>query len=231
MRIKIQQAGLLLMVMLFFSSALSACGSKEPKFDIEMQKTGFAQTAEVQATMTAQAQPTSTSTAAPTATHTPTQESTPTQSVAFTATPDGPQAATPTSVTVGGSDKAAWLANDPPDNTKIEQGEKFTVTWTIDNRGTSTWTTDYYIQFATGERMDAVEKTFLPYPVPPNRNVQISIDFVAPQATGGKQSNWKLFNASGTSFYDFYIIVDVVPVGESQSIAPTATAESTTEAP
>ncbi len=230
MNLKLRQAGLMLMVLVLFSLALSACGPKEPEIDIEMEKTGFAQTAEVQATMTAQAQPTATNTVAPTATQTPTQENTPTQSVTITATQSGPQAATPTSGTTGGTDKATWLANDPPDNTKFEQGQKFTVTWTIDNKGTSNWSANYYIQFASGEQMGAVEKVFLPYPVQPNRNVKISVDFVAPQETGVKQSNWKLFNANGTAFYDFYIIVEVVPVGELQTSAPTATVAFTSTA-
>jgi hypothetical protein len=113
-----------------------------------------------------------------------------------------------------GTDKAAWLANDPPDNTKFAPGEAFTVTWTIENIGSSTWTTSFYIQFATGERMDAIEKIFLPYPVPPNRNVQISVDFVAPDSTGAKRSDWKLVNANDAAFFDFYIVIDVVSSGD-----------------
>lgn len=220
---KRRNVSILLMTMVLLSITLGACGPREPKIDINMEKTGFAQTAEVQATMTAQAQPTATNTLAPTATQTPTRENTPTESVTITATQSGPQAATPTSGTVSGIDKASWLANDPPDNTKVEQGQKFTVTWTIDNKGTSTWTGSYYIQFASGEQMGAVEKVFLPYPVQPNRNVKISVDFVAPQETGVKRSDWKFFNANGTAFYDFYIIMEVVPVGELQTSEPTAT--------
>jgi hypothetical protein len=51
--------------------------------------------------------------------------------------------------------------------------------------------------------MGAVEKIFLPYPVPPNRNVQISINFVAPESIGSKRSDWKLVNANDVAFLTF----------------------------
>ncbi len=213
---------LVLLAMLISAMIISACGPKEPEVDIDAQKTGFAQTADVQASMTAEARPTATETPEPSPTFTSTPEQSPTPEVTAT------EAGTATSTAAAsGADVAAWRANDPPDNTVFAPGEEFTVTWTIENVGTSTWTKDYYIEFTSGEQMGAEEQVFLPYAVPPGTNVQISVDFVAPDTTGEKRSDWKLFNANDVSFYDFYIIIEVSESGDSEPDAPTATAEPT----
>ena len=206
---------IILTLIVLFGLILSGCRQVEPEIDVEAQRTGFAQTANAQGTQTAVTQPTATETVVPTPTltHTPAPSNTP----QLTPT-DSEQVAPPPT---GGSDVAQWLANDPPDNTPFGPGEAFTVTWTIENVGTSTWTANYYIEFASGDQMEAPEKVFLPYPVRPNTNVQISVDFIAPTATGTKQSNWKLVNANDNAFYDFYVIVDIVEGGGS----PTTTEE------
>ncbi len=204
-----------LILMLLLGLILSGCSQGEPEIDVEAQRTGFAQTANAQGTQTAAAQPTATETVVPTPTHTHTPQ--PSNTPQLTPTESEEVAPPPT----GGSDAAQWLANDPPDNTPFGPGEAFTVTWTIENVGSSTWTANYYIEFASGDQMEAPEKVFLPYPVSPNTNVQISVDFIAPIATGTKQSNWKLVNANDIAFYDFYVIVEIVEGGGS----PTATEE------
>ncbi|MDF1519452.1 MAG: NBR1-Ig-like domain-containing protein [Brevefilum sp.] len=205
-------------LLIFFALSaliLTACNSGEPEIDIDAQRTGFAQTADVQATMTAQAQPTATNTPEPSPTPsftdtpevTETPEGTETSEVTTTETPQ----ATATQQAASGTDSAAWIAQDPPDNTEFTPGEEFTITWSLENTGSSTWGTNYYIQFSSGEEMGATdEKVYLPYPVPPGTSVQISVDLVAPGSTGEKQSNWRLYNNSDNSFYEFYIIIDVV---------------------
>ena len=195
------------------SILLAACGPREPEIDIDAQKTSFAQTAEVQASMTAAAQPTLTPTpeftATPTVTETPDVTATPTSTSGPTAT-----------IATGGADVAAWRANDPPDNTAFQPGEEFTVTWTLENTGTSTWTTGYYIKFLSGEQMDAEDEVYLPYTVSPGTNVQISVDFVAPSTTGTKRSDWVLKNANDDTFYSFYVVIEV---STSSAAAPTST--------
>ncbi len=210
MKKSIKSKLIVLTALVLVSLILTACGNKEPETDINAQKTSFAQTAEVQATMTAQAVPTETPT--PEATATPTATATTegtTVGIIYTSTPTGSAANPTATVSISGNDAAAWRANDPVDNTVFAPGEEFTVTWTIENTGTSTWTTSYYISFASGEQMGAEDEIYLPYSVPPGTNVQISVDFVAPSSTGTKQSDWVLKNANGDTFYTFYIIVEV----------------------
>jgi hypothetical protein len=203
----IRKSTILVIAIILLGITLGACSGSEPELDIDAQKTGFAQTANVQASQTVEARPTATETPIPLPTFTPTVTGT---SAPILTPTESNGAGQPPST---GTDAAAWLANDPPDNTKFAPGEAFTVTWTIENVGTSTWTNNFYVKFATGEQMGAVEKIFLPYPVPPERNVQISINFVAPDSIGSKRSDWKLFNANDVAFYDFYIVVDVVNNG------------------
>lgn len=209
---------IVLILVILTSLIISACGPRETEVEIEAQKTGFAQTAEVQATMTAAAQPTATETPLPTATFTATPTVTTTRAVTATKS----NATSPP--TGGGADAAVWLANDPPDNTKIAPDAAFTVTWTIENTGTSSWTSNYYIEFFSGEKMGAVDKVFLPYPVSPGKNVQISVNFVAPASAGVKRSDWRLVNANDFSFFEFYVVIDVNASGASD---PTATPEPT----
>ena len=190
---------------------LGACQQSEPTQDIDAQKTGFAQTAEVQMTMTAEAQPTSTPTLEPTSTPEPTA------TVESSVTPEEDETpvevATATQNSASGNDAAAWLSNDPPDNTVFAPGEEFTVTWTLENTGTSTWNNNYYIEFATDEQMDAEDKYFVPIDVPPNTSVQVSADFIAPDSEGTIRSTWDLVNDNDVAFYRFYVEIEVSETG------------------
>ena len=182
---------------------LSACRSTEPELDIDAQKTGFAQTAEVQATLTSAAQPTATETPLPSPTFTP--EPTATNTPILTPTQGNGTEAPP----AGGIDRAQVIAQVPDDNTSFPPGEAFTVTWTFQNNGTSTWTVNYYIEFAFGESLGAENKVFIWLPVPPQTSLPLTVNLVAPATAGSKVSNWKFFNADGTAFYDFSITINV----------------------
>ena len=191
----------------------SACQTSEPTQDIDAQKTGFAQTADVQMTMTAEAQPTSTPTSAPT----PTPEATATME--STETPEGVETSTATRPSSsGGNDSGVWLYNDPPDNTVFAPGEEFTVTWTLENTGTSTWNNNYYIEFAEDEQMGAEDKYYIPLSVPPNTSVQVSANFVAPDAEGTYRSTWTLVNDNDVPFSPFFYVV--IEVGEKGTEEP-----------
>lgn len=192
-----------LILIMLLGFILSACRSAEPELDIDAQKTGFALTADAQATMTAAAQPTATETPVPTPTFTPLPPATNTPVVTPTETNGEVQ---PPS---GGTDRAQVIAQVPDDNTSFQPGEAFTVTWTLENQGTTTWTVNYYIEFAFGDSMGAEDKVFMWLPVPPNTSLPLTVNFTAPETPGSKVSNWKLFNANGEAFYDFSVTIVV----------------------
>jgi len=182
---------------------LSACKPVEPKLDVNAQKTGFAQTAEVQASLTSAAQPTATETPIPTLTFTPAPTATITSIIPPTKTSGS------TSTPVGGIDSAQVIAQEPIDDTHLEPGETFTTTWTMENTGTTTWSVKYYIEHAHGDSLGAEDKVYVWLPVPPNTSLQLSVNMVAPTTPGSKTSNWKMYNANGDAFYDFSITIIV----------------------
>ncbi len=190
-----------LSLIILLSAILSACRSTEPELDIDAQKTGFAQTAEVQATLTSAAMPTATETPIPEPTSTPTLEPTQTPILSPTPEEDAPPAV--------GVNRAQLIAQVPADNTTIQPGEAFTVTWTMENTGTSTWTVNYYIEHAFGAQLDAGDKVFLWLTVPPDTSLPISVDLTAPDTPGTYTSNWKLFDANENAFYDFSLSIVV----------------------
>lgn len=201
MKNKKQQFWIFLVTLTLTSIFITSCGANTPTIDVDAERTGFAQTANSEMTMTSQAQPTPTETPQPLPTFTATLEMSPTA----TATTSAATTAAP----VSGNDVGVWIANDPPDNTTFSPGEAFTVTWTLENTGTSTWTTNYYLKFSSGERMGAEEEVYLPYECPPGTNVKVSVDFIAPDTEGEKQSNWQLVNANSIAFYEFWVVINV----------------------
>ena len=193
----------LLFGIILLSITLSACQPAEPELDIDAQRTAFAQTAAAQSTQTAAAQPTPTETPEPSPTFTPTEV--PTSTPILSPTPAEPDDQPPG----GGTNRAQLIDQEPENNLTASPGQEFTVTWTLENRGTSTWSTSYYIEYAFGDQMSVEEKVFLWIDVPPERSLPISVNFIAPESPGNKVSNWKLFDADGIAFYDFNFIVNV----------------------
>lgn len=109
----------------------------------------------------------------------------------------------------GDVNRGKLIVQDPEDNTSFMPGEGFTVTWTLENTGSTTWTEQYYIEFDSGEQMHVQDRAFMWLEVPPGTSLPVSIDFVAPQSTGRSVSNWKLYDAEGVPFFNFNISINV----------------------
>ncbi len=133
---------------------------------------------------------------------------------------------TPAPTTSGGADRAVYVADVTiPDNTVIAPGAAFVKTWKLQNAGTSTWTTSYSLDYISGEQMGTVTSVPLAQSVPPGQQIDISVDMVAPTATGTYQGYWKMKNASGQLFNDSVYVQIVVGHGAP---APTATSSGGT---
>ena len=99
-----------------------------------------------------------------------------------------------------GSGRAALLHDS-----EVLATAKFQVVVTLMNTGTTTWTTDYYIQFVDGNNFGITQTTFkMPTEVPPTMSVQFTMNFTAPQTVGVAKSNWNIVNASNVPFGYFY---------------------------
>jgi hypothetical protein len=200
---------------MLFMLALSACGTRKPTLTGDMVITSVAQTVQADLTKVAASIPTSTSTpvVSPTSTSEP---FTPTPTATFT--PTGP---TPTNTSASSVDYGVWVSSNPPDGTVFVPNQTFTMEVTLMNTGETTWTTTYYIKFSSGERMNAPEKIFMPYSVPPGKNAVIAITFKAPDSLGTKRSTWAMVNAANKEFSIFWCEIEVAS-------APVPTATPTT---
>lgn len=97
-----------------------------------------------------------------------------------------------------GEDRAEFISDVTiPDYTEVETGEDIVKTWRIRNSGTTTWTTDYIIEFEKGEKLGAPTQIKLPKSVRPNEFIDISIEFTVPNSAGEYSSYWILKNEDG----------------------------------
>lgn len=87
-----------------------------------------------------------------------------------------------------------------PDGTEMSPGEIFTKTWRLQNRGTCTWTSDYYLVFTGGSSMGETTAVRLPGRVLPGEYVDVSVTLTAPNSLGRQTGYWMLRNPSGALF-------------------------------
>ncbi len=104
-----------------------------------------------------------------------------------------------------------------PDGTVLKPGDIFTKTWRLQNRGTCTWTSDYYLVFTSGDPMGGTTAVRLPGNVAPGQYVDVSVPLTAPDSLGRQVSYWMLRNPSGALFgygdkanQAFYVDIKVV---------------------
>jgi hypothetical protein len=199
---------LVLLIGLVLTVAISGCRPKEDPLAEETRQTSVAQTVAAQFTKTAIARPTNTpvptATTRPTATATAVLTMIPTAAMGVTPSPQVTSTMmAPTSQ--GGIDAGVWTRSAPADDSVVDAGQKFQVVVTLMNTGTTTWTTDYYIQFVDGNNFGISQNTFkMPIDVPPTMSVQFTLNFTAPQTVGVAKSNWNIVNASNVPFGYFY---------------------------
>ena len=108
-------------------------------------------------------------------------------------------------VPAGGSasssgDRAEFVSETIPDDTKFSPGATFTKTWQLVNKGSTTWTTSYALVFSSGDQLGEKTIVYIPYPVEPNQVVDISVAMKAPNTNGTYKSDWVMRNATGQDF-------------------------------
>lgn len=90
-----------------------------------------------------------------------------------------------------------------PDGTPMTPGQEFVKTWKIKNTGICTWNTEYQAFFShsnpPNEDMDAqpIPLTAL---VAPGQEVEVSVQFTAPNTPGEYTNYWTMVNATGIPF-------------------------------
>ncbi len=144
---------------------------------------------------------------APTLTPTPLFTNTPTllPATAITASP-----------TVQKCEDAGFVSDVTiPDGTQMAVNQHFTKTWRVQNTGTCTWITAFYLGYSYGELMGGQVKVPLNAAVATGQTADISVSLTVPNKTGKLTGVWSLFDDKGVNFGTLLTVVINVGVPSS----------------
>jgi hypothetical protein len=99
--------------------------------------------------------------------------------------------------------------SDIPTIPEVTPGQDFVKTWRIRNTGACTWGAGYTVVYAYGEKMSGVPAA-INVPVTPNQEVDVSVQFKAPIKAGQYVSTWRMANAGGSAFGQFFYVKIIV---------------------
>ncbi|HJS18347.1 MAG TPA: NBR1-Ig-like domain-containing protein [Anaerolineales bacterium] len=191
------------LIILLLAACAPAATPAEPTPDVAAVRTSAASTVVSEFTLTA---------AAFTATVAPSADASATEPVVdATASPTTAAVAQVTNAegtVVALCDKYSW---DPetvdvniPDNTTMSPGQEFIKTWKIKNIGTCTWGEGYEMVFSysSSPTDDALEGVAQPLTaaIGPQQEVEVSVQFTAPDLPGTYFSVWTMQNVAGVPF-------------------------------
>jgi len=192
-------------IFLFTIILVAACGgsptANEPTPDVAAVRTSAASTVVSQFTLTAAVFSPIPPTVPPAIeTDTPQPTATDTQ-------PPVAEVTNAQGTTIALCDKYSWdLATvdvNIPDNTVMSPGEDFTKTWLIKNTGSCAWGDGYKLVYSysspVGEKMSG-EAQPLTAAIAPGQEVQVSVNFKAPNLPGTYTVYWTMQNAKGIAF-------------------------------
>ncbi len=188
---------------------LAACSKKTPTPGPEAVYTSAAET--VQAQLQTQGLPTAAATTTPFEFKTATEAAPPSNPEATlppVVLPSLPAAATSTPSV---PDRAIYISQSPSDDTSIPVNTPFTMTWTVQNTGTTKWTANYQLRFYIGEKFGSPATTNLNKEVNPGEQVSISLNLTTPKDPGNYNGTWTLSNAEGGNFRPLDVTIKVVP--------------------
>jgi len=86
---------------------------------------------------------------------------------------------------------------------KLNQGDKFTKTWFIENSGSCVWTSDFKFTFVGGDLFSS-DTTKIRQRVEPGNNATITLEMVAPNGSGYASSSWQMADNAGGLFGDVF---------------------------
>jgi hypothetical protein len=101
----------------------------------------------------------------------------------------------------GAADKYQFISQNIADNTQVRPGTPLTITWTVKNAGTTTWSTSYLLRYFSGPQASESSYAF-PHSVAPGATLQLTVKLTAPQEAGDYNTWWKLTNDQMQNFGD-----------------------------
>ena len=197
-----------LTLLLICGLVLSACGAsatQEPTPDVAAVRTSAASTVEARFTLTVAA---FTPTPRPTATetNTPEPEATATEtqpSVAVVTNAEGTQ--------VELCDSLTYVADvTVNDNTIMSPGQDFIKTWRVRNTGACPWGAGYALTYAGYSNQMSGQFIAMTEVIQPGDEVEVSVQFKAPEAAGEYLSAWSMQNPQGVEFPQIIFVKIIV---------------------
>jgi hypothetical protein len=192
---------------------VTACGVAntpqpgEPTPDVEVVRTSAAGTVVSQFTLTAAAfTPTPSQ-----ATETAEPETTGTATTLIATTQPVIQVTNALGTTVALCDSLEFVADvNVPDDTNMAPGQDFRKTWRVKNTGSCPWGEGYELVYAEYENEMSGQPQPLTEVVQPGQEVELSVDFIAPDQIGNYLSAWQLQNPAGVTFEDIIFVKIIV---------------------
>jgi Ig-like domain from next to BRCA1 gene len=213
----------ILLSLLWVAACSSATPTSTPTPDLNPIRTDVAATVWAQVTQAILLTPSVTPMPSPTATTLPTSTR--------TASPSPGPSVTPSTSTPGatGTNQAQWVSQSVADGTTFAPDEAFTMTWTLKNVGTATWTAKYLFRFFGGDSFGAANEIPLGQEVPPGGTVDITLKMKAPANAGNYVSNWVVSTENRSNFKEpvFLKITVAVPVTPTRTATTAPTASPT----
>ncbi len=191
----------LILLVLLGAILIPACApasTPAPTQDVTLIQTAAAQTVIANLTATASIW---TATPLPPQTNTPTMipANTPANTPTLAPTLPGGITATPPLCDALTFDNATVDVN-VPDNTQMTAGQQFVKTWRVKNNGSCTWGAGYGLVYAGYSDQMSGKAQPLAGAVAPGQEVEISVQFIAPNKSGQYVSAWQMANANGKPF-------------------------------
>jgi hypothetical protein len=200
-------------VMLIATVVVTACGgsntpqSGEPTPDVAAVRTSAASTVVSQFTLTAAAFTPTPSQPAETAA----PEETGTASTVAAATLSGVQVTNALGTTVALCDSLEFVADvNIPDDTNMAPGQDFLKTWRVKNTGSCPWGEGYELVYADYADDMSGQPQPLTEVVQPGQEVEISVQFTAPDQIGNYLSAWQMENPAGVTFEEIIFVRIIV---------------------
>jgi len=198
-----------LALLLLFSLLLTACApsaAAEPTPDVAAVRTSAASTVEAKYTLTSAAftptlQPPPTEPLEPEATATATEES----AVVITN-----EEGTPIELCDSLGYDLLTVDVNVPDNTIMSPGQDFIKTWLVTNTGACPWGAGYVLTYADYTDQMSGQFIALTEVIQPGQEVEVSVQFNAPDAAGEYLSAWTMQNPQGITFPEVIFVKIIV---------------------
>ena len=97
-----------------------------------------------------------------------------------------------------------------PDGSILSPGEDFIKTWRVKNTGSCPWGDGYQLVYANYSNKMSGQFQPLTQVVQPGDEVEVSVQFKAPDAAGEYLSAWQMRNPAGVTFEDIIFVKIVV---------------------